>query len=94
MDDVYPQTQHWATVGSTGWSTAIQRLRSQWVAHGFDPHGLLIQLTLGDRDNGLPSSSAVARFREAVSQGVGRLFLWWNPAVLEDMAKLLETLDS
>jgi hypothetical protein len=94
VDDVYPQTQHWATVGSAGWSSAIQRLRSQWSAHGFDAQSLVIQLTLGNHDNGLPASAATARFREALAQGVRRLYLWWSPAAQDELAKLLASLES
>jgi hypothetical protein len=94
VDDVYPQTQHWATVGPAGWSTVLQRLRSQWVAHGFDPRRLVVQLTVGDRDNGLPGSTVFDRFREAAAQGVGRVYLWWAPAFVADMAQLLRALES
>jgi hypothetical protein len=92
VDEVYPQTQHWATVGSAGWSGALGRLRSQWAAHGFDPRSLVVQLTIGDRDNGLAALGALSRYREAVAQGVGRVYLWWAPGVLEELRILLEAL--
>jgi hypothetical protein len=93
VDDVYPQTQHWATVGSAGWSGAIQKLRSQWGSHGFDPATLTIQLTLGTRDNGLTAVAAAARLREARSQGVNRVYLWWAPEVLGDVTDFLGVLE-
>ncbi len=94
VDAVYPQTQHWATVGSAGWSEAIQKLRAQWTAHGFDASELQVQLTLGTRDNGLAPQIAIARLREARTQGVGRFYLWWAPDVLEETMKVLRELES
>ncbi len=93
VDEVYPQTQHWATLGTDAWTAVLQRLRSQWLAHGQDPRSLTVQLTIGDRENGVPASVALERYREASLASEGRLYLWWSPAVLTEVVSFLRTLD-
>jgi hypothetical protein len=94
VDAIYPQTQHWSTVGPTGWSSALRKLGAQWVAHGRDPRERVVQLTLGDRDNGLRTTDALARYQEARAQGVGGLYLWWAPSLLDETLRFLSALDS
>jgi len=93
VDAVYPQTQHWSTVGTPGWTGAIGRLRSQWSAHGFDPATLVLQLTIGDKDNGLLSATALDRYRQASALGMGTFYLWWTPALLDEVRSLLTAVE-
>jgi hypothetical protein len=93
VDGVYPQTQHWATLGSPGWTAAVRRLRSEWSAHGVEPGDLTVQLTLGDRDNGLPAETAIMRYSEAWVLGIRRFYLWWAPSMLDAVTAFLRAID-
>jgi hypothetical protein len=93
VDDLYPQTQHWATRGVRSWASALEILRAQRRAHQLDPAGPVAQLTIGDRDNGLLATTAIERYREAASGGLGRLFLWWAPGMLGEVEQFLRSLD-
>jgi hypothetical protein len=94
VDEVVPQTQHWATLGSGPWLGALRALRGQWVARGILPASATVQLTLGNRNNGLRREEAILRMREAVREGFGRLFLWWQPDLVEEVRLFLEDMDA
>ncbi|MCI4364709.1 MAG: hypothetical protein L3K10_01400 [Thermoplasmata archaeon] len=93
VDEVYPQTQHWATLGSDRWAAALGKLRSQWSARGLDPGRRVVQLTVGDRENGVLAPVASERCREAIQDGIQRLFVWWSPAVMGELVSFLSALD-
>jgi hypothetical protein len=94
VDDVYPQTQHWASLGSDRWRQVIERLRSQWARAGLPENRVTVQVTIGNRENGVGSEVATMRVREAVAMGVGRLYVWWAPDVLDETARFLAGVES
>jgi len=94
VDEVYPQTQHWATLDAPTWVAALEVLRSQRRAHALSPTALVAQLTIGDRENGLRAAPATERFREARSGGLERLFLWWAPTTLGEAEMFLGSLET
>ena len=93
VDDVYPQTQHWASLGARWWAAAVSRLRSQHAGHGLDPRSIVVQLTIGGTRNGIRWESALARYREVERGGLRRLFLWWSPPYGDDLARFLAALE-
>jgi hypothetical protein len=94
VDEVYPQTQHWAAVGPQEWASAISRLRAEWQRAGHDPGHLTVQVTLGDKDNGLPASTAIERFRAAQLPPTGRLYLWWAPNFVDETVQFLRGVET
>jgi hypothetical protein len=94
VDEVYPQTQHWSTLDSATWASALEILRSQRRNHALSPTDLVAQLTIGDRENGLAAAPAAQRFREARTGGLGRLFLWWAPTLVGEVQQFLQALET
>jgi len=94
VDDLYPQTQHWASPGPGRWAAALEKLRGQRSALGRSPRDLTLQLTLGDRLNGITARDAMARVQEAATGGLSRLFLWWAPSSASDVLELLTALNA
>ncbi|MCI4323797.1 MAG: hypothetical protein L3K03_07265 [Thermoplasmata archaeon] len=93
VDDVYPQTQHWASLGAASWASALSKLRAQHSRRGIDPRSLVVQLTIGDGGNAILADPAVNRFREARDLGIRRLFVWWSPPFLDELSRFLTRLD-
>jgi len=93
VDDVYPQTQHWASLGAGPWASAVQTLRNQRTRRGLDPRPIVAQITIGQGGNAIPSDAGVDRYREVAVGGLRRLYLWWSPPVQDDFAKFLGAID-
>jgi hypothetical protein len=92
VDEVQPQTQHWASLGAAAWARALARLREQHARAGWDPGRIAVQVTLGEGGNAIPPDQALARWREALAGGVGRLYLWWGPRFLPYLQEFLAAL--
>jgi hypothetical protein len=89
VDDVYLQTQHWSTMDSKAWLATLDRLRAQRERSGVTSVPLTVQLTIGDRENGLMAAPALVRYQEAQARGLGRLYLWWAPGLASEVARFL-----
>ena len=94
MDDAYPQTQHWASLGTAAWTSATAKLRAQHARRGLDPHTLVVQLTIGQGGNAIPSGPALERYRDVSREGLRRLYLWWSPPVVDDLSRFLAGIES
>jgi len=93
VDDLYPQTQHWARLGPEAWHAVLERLRSQLGRPGLGLPGGTVQVTLGDSVNAIAGDAAFERIREAEVGGPHRLFVWWSPSHGDELSKLLARLD-
>jgi hypothetical protein len=89
VDEVQPQTQHWASLGPVAWARALARLRDQHARLGSAPRAIAVQITLGQGGNAIDPSSAVERYREALGGGIGRLYLWWGPAFVSFVQRFM-----
>ena len=94
VDELDPQTQHWASLGPGPWSEIIGRLHEQLARAGQSDSRPNLQLTIGQGGNAIDPDSAVQRFHEAERLGIARLFVWWAPEMEPAVEKFLGALDS